>query len=130
MWVVLSHHCVSFQLVQEKEKVNLELVSSALKEKLEIAESNCIRTEIEIAKMRSISTTWFISLIFIIFWARPEYHDSFPPPSGQLESEVSLHTQLINAKDAELLASKDEVTIIYLTCCVEVKYQSNFIKHD
>lgn len=39
---------------QEKEKESWEAASQALKMKLEIAEGNCIRSEIEAAKMRSI----------------------------------------------------------------------------
>ncbi|GLT50830.1 hypothetical protein SLA2020_242900 [Shorea laevis] len=37
----------------EKEKDSWEAASQALKSKLEVAESNCIRVEIELAKMRS-----------------------------------------------------------------------------
>lgn len=40
--------------MQEKEKESWEAASQALKKKLEIAESNCIRAEIEAAKLRSI----------------------------------------------------------------------------
>ena len=43
---------------QEKEKESWEAAFQALKMKLEISESNCIRAEIEAAKMRSI----FVSL--------------------------------------------------------------------
>lgn len=38
---------------QAKEKETWEAASQALKAKLEIAESNCIHAEIEVAKMRS-----------------------------------------------------------------------------
>ena len=41
--------------VQEKEKESWKAASQAFKTKLEIAESNCIRAEIEVAKMRSIN---------------------------------------------------------------------------
>ncbi|XP_030975755.1 protein GRIP-like isoform X2 [Quercus lobata] len=65
----------------DKEKVSWEAASQALKTKLELAESNCIRAEIEVAKMRS-----------------------------QLESDVSAQAQILNAKDAELVASKKEIS--------------------
>ncbi|KAI5684059.1 hypothetical protein M9H77_05287 [Catharanthus roseus] len=65
----------------EKEKDSWEMASNSLKQKLEIAESNFIRTEVEVAKMRS-----------------------------QLESELSLQTQLINTKDAELVAAREEIS--------------------
>lgn len=64
----------------EKEKESWEATSLALKTKLEIAENNCIRAEIEAAKFRS-----------------------------QLESEVSSQTQVLNAKDAELAAARKEI---------------------
>lgn len=41
-------------MLQEKEKETWQAASEALKMKLEVAESNCIRAEIESAKMRSI----------------------------------------------------------------------------
>ncbi|KAM3709958.1 hypothetical protein ACB098_02G215200 [Castanea mollissima] len=65
----------------DKEKVSWEAASQALKTKLELAESNCIRAEIEVAKMRS-----------------------------QLESDVSAQAQILNAKDAELVAAKKEIS--------------------
>ncbi|XP_011650264.1 protein GRIP isoform X2 [Cucumis sativus] len=64
----------------EKEKETWQTASEALKMKLEIAESNCIRAEIEAAKMRS-----------------------------QLESEVSAKTRMLSARDAELLTVKEEM---------------------
>lgn len=65
----------------EKEKESWEAASRTLKTKLEIAESNCIRAEIEAAKMRS-----------------------------QLESEVSVQAQMLNTRDAELVAAKEEIS--------------------
>uniref|UniRef100_A0A9I9D6A2 GRIP domain-containing protein n=1 Tax=Cucumis melo TaxID=3656 RepID=A0A9I9D6A2_CUCME len=65
---------------QDKEKETWQAASEALKMKLEIAESNCIRAEIEAAKMRS-----------------------------QLESEVSAKTRMLSARDAELLTVKEEM---------------------
>nr|XP_023929292.1 protein GRIP [Quercus suber]POE89660.1 protein grip [Quercus suber] len=65
----------------DKEKESWEAASQALKTKLELAESNCIRAEIEVAKMRS-----------------------------QLESDVSAQAQILNAKDAELVAAKKEIS--------------------
>ncbi|KAJ6774782.1 CROSSOVER SUPPRESSOR ON 3 OF GOWEN [Salix purpurea] len=59
----------------EKEKESWEAASQALKTKLEIAESNCIHAEIGAAKMKS-----------------------------QLELEVSVQSQMLSKKDAELLA--------------------------
>ena len=41
-------------MLQEKEKEVWQASSEALKMKLEVAESNCIRAEIEAAKMRSM----------------------------------------------------------------------------
>ncbi|KAG7015842.1 Protein GRIP, partial [Cucurbita argyrosperma subsp. argyrosperma] len=64
----------------EKEKETWQAASEALKMKLEIAESNCIRAEIEAAKMRS-----------------------------QLELEVSAKTRMLSARDAELLTVKEEM---------------------
>ncbi|GLT82541.1 hypothetical protein SLE2022_009050 [Rubroshorea leprosula] len=42
----------------EKEKDSCEAASQALKSKLEVAESNCIRVETELAQMRSITAFW------------------------------------------------------------------------
>ncbi|KAK6922514.1 hypothetical protein RJ641_010818 [Dillenia turbinata] len=64
----------------EKEKQSWEAASQALKAKLEIAESNCIHAEIEAAKLRS-----------------------------QLELELSMQTQQLNTRDAELVAAKEEI---------------------
>uniref|UniRef100_A0A5B7A3S5 GRIP domain-containing protein n=2 Tax=Davidia involucrata TaxID=16924 RepID=A0A5B7A3S5_DAVIN len=64
----------------EKERESWEATSKALKTKLEVAESNCIRAEIEAAKMRS-----------------------------HLESELSVQTQLLNTRDGELMAAKEEI---------------------
>ncbi|CAK9321374.1 unnamed protein product [Citrullus colocynthis] len=64
----------------EKEKETWQAASEALKMKLEIAESNCIRAEIEAAKMRS-----------------------------QLELEVSAKTRMLSARDAELQTVKEEM---------------------
>ncbi|XP_038904106.1 protein GRIP isoform X1 [Benincasa hispida] len=64
----------------EKEKETWQAASEALKMKLEIAESNCIRAEIEAAKMRS-----------------------------QLELEVSAKARMLSARDAELLTVKEEM---------------------
>ncbi|RVW85697.1 Protein GRIP [Vitis vinifera] len=74
----LNHIAVILQ--KEKEKESWEAASQALKTKLEFAESNCIRAEIEAAKIRS-----------------------------QLELELSVQTQLLSTRDAELMASKEEV---------------------
>ncbi|KAJ7953212.1 protein GRIP [Quillaja saponaria] len=65
----------------EKKKESWEAASHAYKTKLEIAESNCIRAEVEIAKMRS-----------------------------HLESERSTQTRILNMRDAELLAAKEEIS--------------------
>ncbi|KAG4125339.1 hypothetical protein ERO13_D10G089000v2 [Gossypium hirsutum] len=65
----------------EKEKESWEAASLAFKTKLEVAESNCIRAEIEAAKMRS-----------------------------QLELEASLQTQMLSTREAELAAAKEEVS--------------------
>ncbi|KAH9662430.1 protein GRIP [Citrus sinensis] len=64
----------------EKEKESWEAASQAFRKKLEIAESNCIHTEIEAAKLRS-----------------------------QLESELSVQNQLLSTRDAELMAAKQEI---------------------
>uniref|UniRef100_A0A7N2MFA1 Protein DETOXIFICATION n=1 Tax=Quercus lobata TaxID=97700 RepID=A0A7N2MFA1_QUELO len=65
--------------VKDKEKESWEAASQALKTKLQLAVSNCIRPEIEAAKTRS-----------------------------QLESDVSAQAQILNAKDAESVAAKKE----------------------
>ena len=54
-WFVLLYGCFNLELwcVQEKERESWETASQALKAKLEIAESNCIRAEVEVAKIRS-----------------------------------------------------------------------------
>ncbi|RZC48582.1 hypothetical protein C5167_017013 [Papaver somniferum] len=69
------------QLIEEhdKEREAWESASLALKAKLEVAESTCLRSEIEAAKMRS-----------------------------QLELELSMRNQLLNTRDAELMAAKQE----------------------
>ncbi|XVE87524.1 hypothetical protein DITRI_Ditri18aG0124700 [Diplodiscus trichospermus] len=67
----------------EKEKESWEAASQAFKTKLEIAESNCIRAEIEAAKMRS-----------------------------QLELEASVQSQMLSAREAELAAAKEEISRI------------------
>ncbi|KAH0970987.1 hypothetical protein GBA52_023143 [Prunus armeniaca] len=64
----------------EKEKESWEATSRALNTKLQIAESNRICAEIEVAKMRS-----------------------------QLESEVSAKTRMLDARDAELAVVKEEI---------------------
>ncbi|XP_022741967.1 protein GRIP-like isoform X2 [Durio zibethinus] len=64
----------------EKEKESWEAASQAFKTKLEITESNCIRAEIEAAKIRS-----------------------------QLELEASVQTQILSTKEAELAAAKEEI---------------------
>uniref|UniRef100_A0A2P2KYN3 Protein GRIP n=1 Tax=Rhizophora mucronata TaxID=61149 RepID=A0A2P2KYN3_RHIMU len=63
-----------------KEMENWEAASQELKMKVEIAESNCICAEIEAAKMRS-----------------------------QLELEMSVQMEMLNKKEAELLAAKEEI---------------------
>ncbi|KAJ8764139.1 hypothetical protein K2173_005049 [Erythroxylum novogranatense] len=64
----------------EKEKESWEAASQAFKMKLEIAESNCIRAEIEAAKMRS-----------------------------QLELEASIRKDILSKKEAELSTAKEEI---------------------
>ncbi|CAN1330802.1 Protein GRIP [Linum perenne] len=88
----------------EKEKESIEADLQALKMKLEISESNCIRAEIEAAKLRSITIlvfshmkSFFLHIIIISFC------------SGQLDSEKSVQSQMLNKKDAELLAAKQEI---------------------
>ncbi|XVF16009.1 hypothetical protein REPUB_Repub09cG0205100 [Reevesia pubescens] len=65
----------------EKEKESWEAASQAFKTKLEIAESTCIRAELEAAKMRS-----------------------------QLELEASVQTQVLSTREAELAAAKEEIS--------------------
>ncbi|KAG2278019.1 hypothetical protein Bca52824_060574 [Brassica carinata] len=64
----------------EKEKESWEASFDALKSKLEIAESNYLRAETEVAKMRS-----------------------------QLGSEMSMQTQMLSTKDAELKGAREEI---------------------
>lgn len=93
--------------IQEKEKESWEAASQALKKKLEVAESNCIRAEIEAAKMRSMHA-FLIKLlpvdIDILRWTL--VHSFW---AGQLESEMSVQTQMLSSRDAELMALKAEV---------------------
>ncbi|KAL8151822.1 hypothetical protein V2J09_021630 [Rumex salicifolius] len=63
----------------EKEKQSWEATCHSLKKKLEVAESNCIRVEIEAAKTRS-----------------------------QMELELSKQMQLLNSRDTELAIVKEE----------------------
>ncbi|KAF8410310.1 hypothetical protein HHK36_002836 [Tetracentron sinense] len=63
-----------------QEKESWEAAYQVLKTKLEVAENTRIRTEIEAAKMRS-----------------------------QLEFELSVQTQLLNTRDAELVVAKEEI---------------------
>ncbi|WOL10758.1 protein GRIP isoform X1 [Canna indica] len=65
---------------QDKEKQNWEAACQALRTKLEASENNCLRSEIELAKLRS-----------------------------QLELESSTKYQMLSAKEAELIAVKDEI---------------------
>ncbi|XP_020882796.1 protein GRIP isoform X1 [Arabidopsis lyrata subsp. lyrata] len=64
----------------EKEKETWEASCGALKSKLEIAESNYLQAEIEVAKLRS-----------------------------QLGSEMSMQTQILSTKDAELKGAREEI---------------------
>ncbi|KAL0856674.1 hypothetical protein Bca101_061828 [Brassica carinata] len=64
----------------EKEKESWEASCDALKSKLEIAESNYLRAETEVAKMRS-----------------------------QLGSEMSMQTQMLSTKDSELKGAREEI---------------------
>ncbi|KAK8964791.1 Protein GRIP [Platanthera guangdongensis] len=64
----------------EKERLGLEAESLALRAKLEASESSHLRSEIEAAKIRS-----------------------------QMEFELSMQKQLLNARDTELGAAKDEI---------------------
>ncbi|KAG5530043.1 hypothetical protein RHGRI_030416 [Rhododendron griersonianum] len=64
----------------EKEKESWRGTTQALKTKLEVAESNCIRAEIEAAKLRS-----------------------------QLELELAVQAQMLSTRDAELKAAKEEI---------------------
>ncbi|KAJ4964098.1 hypothetical protein NE237_024037 [Protea cynaroides] len=68
------------KLEHEKEKESWAAANQSLKTKLEVAESACIRSEIEAAKMRS-----------------------------QLELEFSVQNQLLNSKDSDLAAAKEEI---------------------
>ncbi|XP_047330041.1 protein GRIP [Impatiens glandulifera] len=63
-----------------KEKENWETAFQALKTKLEVSESNCMRAQIEVAKMRS-----------------------------QLDLELSVQSQQLSAKDAELMSANEEI---------------------
>lgn len=51
-----------FNYIQEKEKESWEAASQGLNRKLEIAEANCIRAEIEAAKTRSTRIAFFLNL--------------------------------------------------------------------
>jgi len=64
----------------DKEKESWQGTTQALKTKLEVAESNCIRVEIEAAKTRS-----------------------------QLELELAVQAQMLSTRDTELKAAKEEI---------------------
>ncbi|KAK3008457.1 hypothetical protein RJ639_013286 [Escallonia herrerae] len=64
----------------EKEKESWEAATEALSKKVEIAEGNRIRAEIEAAKLRS-----------------------------QLELELSVQIQLLNKRESELMTAKEEI---------------------
>ncbi|KAI4387321.1 hypothetical protein MLD38_005162 [Melastoma candidum] len=64
----------------EKEKESWDASYQTLKEKLEKVESNCIRAEVEAAKLRS-----------------------------QLEVEVSTQAQILSSRDTQLEAAKEEI---------------------
>ncbi|KAL8034762.1 hypothetical protein ABFX02_12G051100 [Erythranthe guttata] len=66
-----------------KEKEELEAVLRSIRSKLEISESNRIHVEVEAAKLRS-----------------------------QLESELSVQTQMLNSKDAELGETREKINRI------------------
>ncbi|KAM3252140.1 protein GRIP isoform X1 [Capsicum annuum] len=90
----------------EKEKESWETTCHSLRTKLEIAESNCIRAEIEAAKFRS--TILYSGLIPCLG------DDEFGSYTcflivGQLESELSAQSQVLNSKEAELMAAKEEI---------------------
>lgn len=62
-WIIIIKECYIIQMyrvnsliayIQEKEKESWQAASQSLNWKLEVAESNCIRAEIEAAKMKSI----------------------------------------------------------------------------
>ncbi|KAL6959870.1 hypothetical protein U1Q18_040021 [Sarracenia purpurea var. burkii] len=76
----LKGELIHLKHTHEKEKESWEAITQALKTKLEVAESNCIRAEIEAAKMRS-----------------------------QLELELSVQAQLLSTRDAELKVAQEEV---------------------
>ena len=80
--------------MQEKEKESWEAAFQALNKKLEIAESNCIRAEIEAAKTRSIdiSLTGLSYLITIMYWDG----DAFSFGTGQLELDLSVQNKMLN----------------------------------
>ncbi|CAL9078809.1 unnamed protein product [Musa textilis] len=65
---------------QDRDKQNWEAACQSLRTKLEASENTCLRSEIELAKMRS-----------------------------QLELESSTKYQMLSAKDAEIIAAKDEI---------------------
>lgn len=99
-------------IIQEKEKGVLEAALQSMKSKLEISESNRIHAEVEAAKLRSIPVTFSIFL----FLKDMEYHSHFSL-SGQLESELSVQTQLLNSKDFELVEANEKVFLKFLFAC-------------
>ncbi|GFY87822.1 golgi-localized GRIP domain-containing protein [Actinidia rufa] len=85
--LVVNHDVLDVDTVQidlncrkEKEKKSWEATTQALKTKWEVAESSCVRAEIQAAKMRS-----------------------------QLELELSVQGQLLSTRDAELKTAKEEI---------------------
>lgn len=51
--LLLLSHALILCSIQEKEKESWEATCQALKLKLEVAESNCIHAEVEVARLRS-----------------------------------------------------------------------------
>ncbi|KAL2234863.1 UNVERIFIED_CONTAM: Protein GRIP [Sesamum indicum] len=86
----------------EKEKEGLEAALQSMRSKLEISESNRIRSEVEAAKLRS-----------------------------QLESELSVQTQLLNSKDAELGEAKDKSVnmVLYFNALKISRIESEFASY-
>lgn len=95
-------------IIQEKEKEGFEATIQSMKSKLEISESNRIHAEVEAAKLRSIPVLFSI---FIFTWDM-EHHFHFSL-SGQLESELSVQTQLLSSKDAELVEAREKVFFFF-----------------
>ena len=113
--------------LQEKEKGSWEAASQAFKTKLEITESNCIRAEIEAAKMRSINCFREYRCNFKLLLMCKKMKIHFSCWIGQLELEASVQTQMLSTREAELAAAKEEVLNYICNSFIQLVFSAIYI---